>query len=351
MGTASHVTVPGSWGPEGVSLADAQSCVQCTNTVETVDTCDHLQFNSSYSVCYCVHLSTLALVMQVSTSLPANAVIQKIDIILVAVGLIFLSLALLTFAVCRRNLKVTNTALINLCINLLLAQLLYLLTQSFLPYIKPHQVVCAMLAGVLQFLFLCSFVWMLTQAVLLFTQVWNLTKIRSKQEGLKKKWLVLVGYVIPLVVVGVSAGVFPDGYGSDICWLKTDRTFLWSFLGPVCFILAVNVILLISMLVIIIYTLKGMKSEILRIKLTERDQQLFISVILKTIIQFFILGCPWVLGFFTEGSKVLQIIFLVLNSQQGTFIFIIHCALNQEFPAVTARPNTSGTIVVQAMVV
>ena len=70
-----------------------------------------------------------------------------------------------------------------------------------------------MLAGVLHFLFLSAFMWMFFEAVLLLISVKNLTKIRSKQkEVLSWKCLIVIGYVIPLIVVGVSVGLFPDGY-------------------------------------------------------------------------------------------------------------------------------------------
>ncbi|KAL6482061.1 hypothetical protein MHYP_G00101410 [Metynnis hypsauchen] len=47
-------------------------------------------------------------------------------------------------------------------------------------------------------------------------------------------------------------------------------------------------------------------------------------------IQIVILGCPWILGFFVNGSEVLEILFLFLNSQQGTFIFLVHCVFNHK---------------------
>nr|XP_009293345.1 adhesion G protein-coupled receptor E3-like [Danio rerio] len=53
-------------------------------------------------------------------------------------------------------------------------------------------------------------------------------------------------------------------------------------------------------------------------------------IVFKTLGQFVVLGCPWILGFFTNSSEVLEILFLILNSQQGTFIFLIYCVLNNE---------------------
>uniref|UniRef100_A0A3B4DWC8 Uncharacterized protein n=1 Tax=Pygocentrus nattereri TaxID=42514 RepID=A0A3B4DWC8_PYGNA len=193
-------------------------CVYWDNTQWTVDGCDLLQTNSSHSVCSCVHLSTFALIMQ--TNAPSDdksdPVVEHIIMVAVAVGLVFLSLALLTFAVYRQNLRVTNTAQINLCISLLLAHLLFLLTQKFIHYIRPQQLLCAVLAGVLHFLFLSAFVWMFIEAVLLFISVKNLTTIRSKvKESLQGKWVVVIGYAVPLAVVFMSAGLAPNGYGSE----------------------------------------------------------------------------------------------------------------------------------------
>ncbi|XP_036412992.1 adhesion G protein-coupled receptor E3-like [Colossoma macropomum] len=259
----------------------------------------------------------------------SDPVIDVIGILAMAVGLVFLSLALLTFVLCRRNPRVTNTARINLCISLLLAHLLFLLTQKFLHNIQPQQLLCAVLAGILHFFFLSAFVWMFIDAALLFISMKNLTKIRSNEKaGLLWKLLVVIGYAVPLFVVGVSAGVFPNGYGSERCWLKTG--FLWSFLGPVSFILAANTILFICILIIIISTLTNMKSKSLKIKRPESEHRFIISVALKTMSQFIILGCSWFLGYFAQSNKALEIIFLFLNSQQGTFIFLVYCVLSQE---------------------
>ncbi|KAK1803119.1 hypothetical protein P4O66_021651 [Electrophorus voltai] len=254
------------------------------------------------------------------------------------VGLVFLSLAFLSLVLCQRHERMTKISLINLCISLFLAHLLFLITQQFLQDIHPNKLLCAALAGVLQFLFLSSFVWMFIQAVLLFIAVKNLSKIRSKQEEvLSWKYLIILGYAIPLTIVGVSAGLFPDGYGNENCWLKKDD--VWDFLGPVYFILTSNVILFIVIVVIITCTLKHQDREILQNH--NITKKLIKQIIFKTLAQFVILGCTWILGFFTSSSEVVEILFLVLNSQQGTFIFLIHCVFNQEIPSVKVNKYKS----------
>ncbi|KAL7852225.1 hypothetical protein SRHO_G00180100 [Serrasalmus rhombeus] len=251
--------------------------------------------------------------------------------VIMPVGLLFLSLTLLTFVLCGRQLNVTNTAQVNLCINLLLAHILYLIKGRFLTYILANQVACAVLAGFLHFLFLSSFVWMFIDAVLLFISAKNLTKIRSRQKKmLGWKYLTVIGYAIPLLVVGVSVAAVPDGYSSRECWLKSDRNFDLSLWIPMYFILAANVILFIAIFITVTLSLKRLNSEILQGTQTQDDKKLIRTVLFKTMAQFFILGCPWTLRLFIDSSIVLEIIFVILISQQGTVIFLVHCALNQE---------------------
>ena len=56
--------------------------------------------------------------------------LEVISAVAVTLGLVFLVLSLFTFALCRRNPRVVSVARINLCISLLLAHLLFLLTQT-----------------------------------------------------------------------------------------------------------------------------------------------------------------------------------------------------------------------------
>ncbi|XP_076842030.1 adhesion G protein-coupled receptor E3-like isoform X3 [Brachyhypopomus gauderio] len=309
------------------------SCAYWNETEWVVDGCIIIQTNISETICSCTHLSTFALIMQTNPNEEAsdmNDLLELLNTVFITVGLVFLTLDILTFALCHRSQPVTSVALINLCTSLLLAHMTFLLTHHFQNSIKSYQLGCALLAGVLQFLFLSAFVWMFIDAVLLFIAVKNLSKIRPKQkEAFSWKWLIIIGYVISLVIVGVSAGLFPDGYGSEQCWLKKDENFLWSFLGPVCFVLASNGILYIIIVIIIMYTLKQRDPMILQMNQRRTHDKLIKSVILKSMAQFVILGCPWILGFFTN-SNVVEILFLVLNSQQGTFIFLVHCIFNQE---------------------
>ncbi|XP_048051826.1 adhesion G protein-coupled receptor E3-like [Megalobrama amblycephala] len=300
------------------------SCVYWNISEWIVDGCSVLETNSSYTVCSCVHLSTFALIMQTSRPPARDSLLEMLNLVCVIVGLVFFSLALLTFTLCQWSPRVNNVARINICISLLLAHLLFLLTQQFLRLIRRHQVLCAVISGVLHFLFLSGFVWMFIEAVLLFICVKNLSQISfKKREVLSSVFLCVIGYTVALVVVAMSVGLLPEGYGSEHCWIKMDKGFIWSFLGPVCVILALNTILFINIFISLNSTLKNLNVEVSQMKQTK-------IMIFKTLAQFVVLGCSWILGFFTNDSKVLEILFLILNSQQGTFIFLVYCVLNNE---------------------
>ncbi|XP_056312012.1 adhesion G protein-coupled receptor E3-like [Danio aesculapii] len=300
------------------------SCVYWNISEWIVDGCSVLNSNSSHTVCSCVHLSTFALIMQTSSSPPPSDRLDLLNLVCVIVDLVFFSLALLSFALCQWSPGVNNVARINICISLLSAHLLFLLTQQFLNLIRPQQVLCVVIAGLLHFLFLSAFVWMFIEAVLLFICVKNLSRISSKKkEVLSSGFLCVIGYVVALVVVCVSIGLVPEGYGSEQCWIKTDKGFIWSFLGPVCVILALNTILFIRISISLKSALAKLNAEVSQMKQTK-------VMVFKTLGQFVVLGCFWILGFVPNSSEVLQIVFLILNSQQGTFIFLIYCVLNNE---------------------
>ncbi|XDV15979.1 hypothetical protein PO909_015883 [Leuciscus waleckii] len=246
------------------------SCVYWNISEWIVDGCSVLKTNSSYTVCSCVHLSTFALIMQTSRPSESDSLLDLLNLVCVIVGLVFFSLALLTFALCQWSPGMNNVARINLCVSLLLAHLLLLLTQQFLSLIRPHQVLCAVISGVLHFLFLSGFVWMFIEAVLLFICVKNLSQISSKKrEVLSSGFLCVIGYTVALVVVAVSAVVDPKGYGSEHCWIKMDKGFIWSFMGPVCVILALNMILFICIIINLILTLKNRNAEVSQMKRTK----------------------------------------------------------------------------------
>ncbi|KTF71695.1 hypothetical protein cypCar_00049020, partial [Cyprinus carpio] len=87
--------------------------------------------------------------------------------------------------------------------------------------------------------------------------------------------------------------------------------------------ISLNMILFIKIIIALNSTLKNLNPEVSQMKQTK-------IIVFKTLAQCVVLGCCCILGFFTNGSEVLEILFLILNSQQGTFIFLIYSVFNNE---------------------
>ena len=79
----------------------------------------------------------------------------------------------------------------------------------------PLQVLCSIIAGLLHYLYLASFTWMLLEGLHLFLTVRNLKVANYTSAGkFKKKCMYPLGYGIPAPIVAVSATVGPQNYGS-----------------------------------------------------------------------------------------------------------------------------------------
>ncbi|XP_026180307.1 adhesion G protein-coupled receptor E1-like, partial [Mastacembelus armatus] len=288
----------------------------------SVEGCWIAYSDENYTVCSCSHLSTFALIMQIGEPPPQDNFLEWLNRICVIVGLFFFALAILTFLLCSWNPKINNTARLHLCINLALSQLLLLWNDKYVG----QKLACKVMAGLLHFLVVASFVWMLLEALQLYLLVRRLSKVQViRRDGLPKLVLYLVGYGVPFVIVGISALVYSDGYGateSQACWLSRRRNFNWALTGPVIFVIALNLIIFCATLWSLKPTLANMKSDVSQSK----DTRL---IVFKILAQFVILGCTWILGLY-QSNLFFQVLFIFLNSQQGTFLYIVHCLLNKE---------------------
>ncbi|XP_046953194.1 adhesion G protein-coupled receptor E1 isoform X3 [Lynx rufus] len=284
--------------------------------------CKIHEVSEMYTTCSCHHMMNLAVIMasgELTTELPLH-IISHVGLI---ISLVCLVLAIATFLLCRAIHNHNTYLHLHLCVCLFLAKTLFLTGVDK----TDNQTGCAIIAGFLHYLFLACFFWMLVEAVMLFLMVRNLKVMNYfSSRNIKMWYLCAFGYGLPGLVVAVSAGVRPQGYGMrNRCWLNTETGFVWSFLGPVCAIILINSILLTCTLCILRQKLSSVNAEVSTLK----DTRL---LTFKAFAQLFILGCSWVLGIFQIGSmaSIMAYLFTIINSLQGTFIFIIHCLLNRQ---------------------
>uniref|UniRef100_A0A8I3N1W9 EGF-like module containing, mucin-like, hormone receptor-like sequence 4 n=1 Tax=Canis lupus familiaris TaxID=9615 RepID=A0A8I3N1W9_CANLF len=314
--------------------------------------CYHVHSNDSHTKCKCFHLSSFAVLMDFVPKV--DPVLTVITYVGLSLSLLCLLLAALTFLLCRSIQNMSTSLHLQLSICLFLAHLLFL---TGINQTKP-EVLCSIIAGVLHYLYLAAFTWMLLEGLHLFLTVRNLKVANYTSTGkFKKKFMYPFGYGIPALIVAVSAVIGPQNYGTHThCWLKFDRAFIWSFMGPVAVIIFINLVLYFQILWILRSKLSSLNHEVSTIQDTR-------VITFKAIAQLFILGCSWGLGFFMveELGKVIRLVmaytFTIINVLQGILLFVVHCLLNRQvrmeykkcFSGICKGAETESTDVTHSM--
>uniref|UniRef100_A0A8C8WAF0 Adhesion G protein-coupled receptor E4P n=1 Tax=Panthera leo TaxID=9689 RepID=A0A8C8WAF0_PANLE len=284
--------------------------------------CSHVGSNDSHTRCKCFHLSSFAVLMAL-----VDPVLTMITYVGLSLSLLCLLLAALTFLLCQPIQNTSTFLHLQLSICLFLAHLLFL---TGIDQTKP-EVLCSIIAGVLHYLYLASFTWMLLEGLHLFLTVRNLKVANyTSASKFKKRFMYPFGYGVPALIVAVSAIVGPQNYGTyDRCWLKHDKAFIWSFMGPVAVIILINLVFYFQILWILRSKLSSLNKEVSTIQDTR-------VMTFKAIAQLFILGCSWGLGYFMveEFGKVIGSViaytFTIINVLQGVLLFVVHCLLNHQ---------------------
>ncbi|KAM3864607.1 adhesion G protein-coupled receptor E5-like [Diretmus argenteus] len=293
-------------GPDGQQEGGAWS----------TDGCYQQLSNATHTVCSCEHLSSFAVLMALYP-MKHSFELELLTKIGLSISLLCLVLCILTFKFCRSIQGTRTTIHLHLCLCLFVADLVFLIGIS---RTKPEGG-CRFVAALLHFFFLGVFSWMLLEGVQLYRMV-----VLVFNANIRPLYLFAVGYGTPFVILVVSAISRPDGYGTDqYCWLSLDHGLIWSFFGPVCLIIILNVIFFI----VTVWKL-AQKFSSLNPDLSKLHKIRAFTV--TAIAQMCVLGLMWAFGafLFQEGTTVAAYIFTILNSLQGALVFLMHCLLSKQ---------------------
>ncbi|XP_034441282.1 CD97 antigen isoform X1 [Hippoglossus hippoglossus] len=286
----------------------------------STDGCYQHHSNATHTVCTCEHLSSFAVLMALYPIEEPFGLLLVNNIALI-ISIVCLLLSILTFMFCR-SIKGTRTTIhLHLCICLFLADLIFLAGISQTEPVGG----CRFVAAMLHYLFLGVFTWMLLEGVQLYRMV-----VLVFNATIRPLYLFLAGYGLPLIIVIISAIIRPKGYGTDkFCWLSLEDGLIWSFLGPVCFIIVINVFFFIITVWKLAHKFTSLNPELSQLNKIK-------AFTVTAIAQMCILGLMWMFGtlLFQEGTihsrTVSAYIFTILNSLQGALVFILHCLLSKQ---------------------
>ncbi|XP_072749833.1 latrophilin Cirl isoform X6 [Anoplolepis gracilipes] len=287
--------------------------------------CQIQKTNETHTVCECNHLTNFAVLMDVHAvrlDIAHQVALQIITYIGCIISVVCLVLAILTFQLFRGLKSDRTTIHKNLCVCLLIAEVLFVcgIGQT------NQRIVCGIVAGLLHFFFLCAFAWMFLEGFQLYVMLIEV----FEAEKSRLRWYYLVAYGAPLLVVAISCIIDPLSYGTDqYCWLRADNYFIFSFVGPAILVILANLVFL-SMA---IYMMCRHANTTVAMKSKEHSRLASAKAWLRgAIVLVFLLGLTWTFGllYLNQESVVMAYIFTVLNSLQGLFIFVFHCVQNEK---------------------
>ncbi|TMS09080.1 Adhesion G-protein coupled receptor G2 [Larimichthys crocea] len=245
---------------------------------------------------------------------------------------VFLAVTLLTYLSFEKLLRdIPAKILVQLCISLLLLNLLFLLDGWLAIY--PATGLCISTAFFLHYFLLTSFTWAGLEALHMYLSVIRVFTPYLSRYMLKFS---LMGWGIPLIVVIVVISVDKDNYGlvtygkytdgttDDFCWLRNNIAFYVAVVGYFVLIFALCLLVFIMVMV----QLARIKRQNPQNQSPNRGVMTDMRSIAGLVI---LLGLTWGFALFAWGPLYLPFVYLftIFNTLQGFLVFVFHCAVKE----------------------
>ncbi|XP_054466063.1 adhesion G-protein coupled receptor D2 [Anoplopoma fimbria] len=289
--------------------------------------CDVVSKQYGYTVCSCNHTTNFALLLQVyeAQRSPENEkALQVLTFIGCGVSLCGLLFTFILFIAVGVPKSDRTTVHKNLIVALGLAELLLMCSD----WASANEATCFVVTALLHLFFMASFSWMLVEGLLLWSKVVSV----NISEDRRMKFYYVIGWGLPVLIVGVTLTVSVDEYkADDHCWLNVKTDTIWAFVGPVIFVLAVNTVVLCRVVMVTVSSARR-RAKMLSPSSASKMQtfDLTWAVTRPVLILLPVLGLTWLCGVLVHLSVVVAYVFIALNALQGLYIFLVYAVYNSE---------------------
>ncbi|XP_072245495.1 adhesion G protein-coupled receptor L4 [Leuresthes tenuis] len=282
--------------------------------------CNTVHVSSNATTCSCNHLTHFAILMSSGRAnlVAHHTILTRITQLGMIISLICLSMCIFTFWFFSEIQSTRTTIHKNLCCSLFMAEFIFLVGINM----NTHKLFCSVIAGLLHYFFLAAFAWMCIEGIHLYLIVVGVIY----NKGFLHRNFYIFGYGSPAVVVAISATLGSQYYGTDrVCWLSTENNFIWSFIGPACLIILVN-LLAFGVIIYKVYRHTAVKKP--EISHYENIR----SCARGALALLFVLGATWTFGVLhiLNETTLTAYLFTITNAFQGMFIFIFLCVLSRK---------------------
>ncbi|XP_064639233.1 adhesion G-protein coupled receptor D1-like [Lineus longissimus] len=291
-----------------------------TQNMWNQDGCRKSDENVSHVTCECDHMTNFAILMSYSEKgvTEGSQALGVITMVGSGISITCLFTTIVIYGCLRLLLQERYMVHANLAMSLLIGQLVFVLGSQA----SGNPDICRLVAFLLHFAFLGSFSWTAMEGLQLYRK-----SVRIFNPGGDMRAVyVVIGWGIPVIVVGVCFGVGfadygarADGFGSQSCWLH--GSIRWGFIGPAIAIMVFN-ITIVGLVLRVLLSLKAItnKSGVQKIK----------SGLKALMVLVPLLGLTWVCGFLVSVDICFEYIFDICLPLQGVLLFVFHCLLNDE---------------------
>ncbi|XP_038559048.1 adhesion G-protein coupled receptor D2 isoform X2 [Micropterus salmoides] len=289
--------------------------------------CEVVSKQYGYTVCYCNHTTNFALLLQVyeaQRSLENEKALQVLTFIGCGVSLCGLLFTFILFIAVGVPKSDRTTVHKNLIVALSIAELLLMCSD----WASANEAACFVVTALLHLFFMASFAWMLVEGLLLWSKVVSV----NISEDRRMKLYYIIGWGLPVLIVGVTLAVSVDKYKADNhCWLNVKTDTIWAFVGPVIFVLAVNAVVLCRVVMVTVSSARR-RAKMLSPSSASKMQtfDLTWAVTRPVLILLPVLGLTWLCGVLVHLSVVVAYVFIILNAFQGLYIFLVYAVYNSE---------------------
>uniref|UniRef100_A0A8C0XZH2 Cadherin EGF LAG seven-pass G-type receptor 1b n=1 Tax=Cyprinus carpio carpio TaxID=630221 RepID=A0A8C0XZH2_CYPCA len=256
--------------------------------------CELVFRNSTHISCQCNHLTSFAVLMDISkreVRQPHGDVLplKVVTYTTVSASLVALLITFLLLAILRKLRSNLHSIHKNLVAAIFLSELIFLtgINQTDSPF------VCTVVAILLHYSYMCAFAWMFVEGLHIYRM---LTEMRNINQG-HMRFYYAIGWGIPAIITGLAVGLDPQGYGNpDFCWLSVYDTLIWSITGPISIV--INIVLIVL----------AAKASCGRCQQTEKSGA--ISSLRVAFLVLLLISATWLLGLMAVNSDVLSFHYL-----------------------------------------
>ncbi|XP_071490277.1 adhesion G-protein coupled receptor G6-like [Diadema antillarum] len=269
--------------------------------------------------CLCDHLTSFAVLLDISGDIGHRA-LDLLGIIGCVISIVCLAITIVTYLSMKKlRSNQPQQILLNLCLALFGLYFVFVIGIDR----RYPTAGCVIVGLLIHYFLLASMCWMAVEAAIMYLQFVKVFNTHVSKFMLKACFC---AWGLPLVVCIIIVA-------SDHSMYLGDNTYCFVSPGPALYY---GVLLLVAVLLLINFVIFALVLQRLTCRKTvaahKADQGETWRRVQNAVAISALLGLTWVFGFLAIGGAriVFNILFLIFNSLQGFFVFVMFCLRQQE---------------------